>query len=406
MFVRGWGCLLMLLGLMAIGCSSGPTASGPTKPPEVIVTQPVVKQVTDYDEFTGRTESPASVTIRARVTGYLDKVLYKEGNEVNKGDVLFEIDPRPYQAQLDQDKADVANKKAAAIKAEAVWKRSEALLRSGAATREDIDTQKGDYEVARAAIVQSEAKVRASQLNLDWTKVTAPITGRASRQLIDPGNLVMADQTALTTIVALDPIYVYFDIDERTVLRFRRLMRQGKIKSYREAEIPVQIALADESDFNLTGKINFADNTIDPRTGTLRVRAVVENPERLLSPGLFVRVRVRIGTPHDSILIPEKAMGTDQGQKFLYVVNDQDTVEYRQVKIGTLTDGLRVIDEGLKPGERVIVSGLQRVRPGAKVDPKPAPPTPTGPKTAAPAASVRVTPTAPSASTGKDAEKK
>ena len=219
----------------------------------------------------------------------------------------------------------------------------------------------------------AEADRDLAALNLDFTRVTAPIGGRLSRRMVDPGNLVKADETALTSIVSLDPMFVYFDVDERTVLRIRRLIREGKIKSRTETELPVQVALADEDGFPRTGFINFSDNKVDPNTGTLRVRGVVENPKpHVLSPGMFLRVRLPIGKPYQALMIAERALGTDQGRKFLYVVNGDDEVEQRPVKVGQLNDeGMRVIEQGLQPGERVIVNGIQRVRAGKKVKPKP-----------------------------------
>ena len=215
-----------------------------------------------------------------------------------------------------------------------------------------------------------------AKLNLEFTKVTAPISGRLSRRLVDPGNLVQADETALTTIVSLDPMYVYFDIDERTLLRLRRLIREGRIKSRTEAEIPVLVGLSDEEGFPHRGVINFSDNRVDPSTGTLRVRGVIAKPQAGTGrsgsspPGCSCACGCRSAPRTSRILIAEQALGTDQGKKFLYVVNDKNEVVYRPVKIGSLNEGKRVIEEGLAPGERVIVSGLQRVRPGVKVEPK------------------------------------
>jgi RND family efflux transporter MFP subunit len=226
--------------------------------------------------------------------------------------------------------------------------------------------------MAQAALGQAER-------NLTWTEVRAPFDGRVSRQSIDPGNIVKADETVLTTIVSLDPVYAYFDIDERTTLRSRRLLIEGKIQSAREAKLPVLIGLADEMDdrgtplYPHTGTVNFVDNRLEPTSGTLRLRGEFANPRskhnslRIFSPGMFVRVRLPIGKPHPAVLISERALGTDQGQPFVYVVNDQDEVEYRKVKVGLLEEGLHVIEEGLQPGERVIVSGVQRVRPKIKV---------------------------------------
>ncbi len=248
----------------------------------------------------------------------------------------------------------------------------------------DYDQAKIAVEVAKARVKSSEAAVETAKLNLDFCSILAPIDGRISNQKIDPANMVQADQTALTTIVTMDPIYAYFDEDERTMLRVRRLIRIGKVKSIREAKIPVLLGLADEEGFPHEGLVNFVDNRVDLMTGTLRLRGLFPNPKRLLSPGMFVRIRVPIGTPHSSLLISEQALGSDQGQKFVYVVNNRNEVTYRRVEVGALQDGLRVIEKGLAAGERVVVSGLQRIRPGIKIVPKmagelPAPAAPSTP---------------------------
>jgi RND family efflux transporter MFP subunit len=366
--------LLAAVGLTALGCNHAPQQAATVKPAEVFVTQPVTKEVTEFEDFTGRTEAVDSIEIRARVTGYLDKVHFKEGAEVKQGDLLFEIDPRPYQAELDRAEANVVQAQAHLTRLDSDFERAKGLIKNQAIGKEEFDRISGDRAEAAAALGVAQASRALAKLNLDYTKITAPITGRISRRYIDPGNLVKADDTVLTSVVSQDPIYAYFDVDERTVLRLRRLIQEGKIRSARETEVPVLLGLADEEGFSRHGTINFADNRVDPNTGTLRVRAIFPNAERILSAGLFVRIRLPVGTPHPALLIPEQALGTDQGQKFLYVVTPANEVEYRKVKIGPMSDGLRVIEDGLKAGERVIVNGLQRVRPGVtKVEAKPAP---------------------------------
>ena len=358
------------------GCNQEKPQLAATRPQVVLVSRPVTREVTDFEDFTGRSDAVFSVEVRARVTGYLDKVLFEDGSEVKEGDLLFQIDPRPYEAALAAAEATVIQSEAHQNRLKADHRRASNLFTRGAISREEVDRIVGDYAEASAAVGIAKAQRDLAKLNLEFTKVTAPIGGRTSRRLVDPGNLVQADQTALTTIVSLDPIYVYFDIDERTLLRLRRLIREGRIKPRTEAEVPVLVGLSDEEGYPHRGFINFSDNRVDPSTGTLRVRGVMPNPKpaqgsfRFLSPGLFMRVRLPIGTPHQSILIDEQALGTDQGKKFLYVVNDKNEIVYRPVKIGSLNEGKRVIEEGLAPGERVIVSGLQRVRPGVKVEPK------------------------------------
>lgn len=336
--------------------------------PEVIVAEPVIREITDYEDFSGRTEAINSIEVRARVTGYLDKVRFTEGMEVKKGDPLFEIDPRAYRAEVNRTEASVAQNDSRLKRLEMDRKRAAELISTRAISQEDFDRITGDYNEAAAAVKVAEAAGELARLNLNFCVVTAPISGKISRQLIDPGNLVRADDTLLTTIIAHDPIYAYFDVDERTMLKMRRKIRSGQIKSIREASVPVFLGLVDEEGFPHEGKIDFVDNRVDAMTGTLRLRAVFRNPNRLLTPGLFVRVRQPIGGPHSAILVSEKAVGTDQGQKFVFVVNDKDEVVHRPLKkVGPLHDGLRVVEEGIEPGERIVVKGLQRVRPGIKV---------------------------------------
>jgi len=331
---------------------------------------PVVRQITDYEDFTGRLEAKAAVEVRARVTGYLDRVLFKEGTEVKQGDPLFEIDPRSYQAELKQAEANLAQSQARLRRCERDLKRATDLLPQNAISQDDFDQAVGDRDEAQAAVRLAEASRDLAQLNLTFTRVTAPITGRISRQLIDPGNMVKADETALTTIVSMDPIYAYFDQDERTLLRVRRLVRAGVLKTLQEASVSVLLGLVDEEGFPHEGRIDFADNRVDAMTGTLRLRGVFANPQRMLSPGMFVRIRLPIGTPHAAVLVSEQALGTDQGQNFVYVVNRKNEVVHRRVNVGPLDSGMRVIEKGLAKDERVIVTGLQRVRPGVKVTPR------------------------------------
>jgi RND family efflux transporter MFP subunit len=330
--------------------------------------------VTDYADFTGRTAAVDSVEVRARVWGYLDKVNFKEGALVKKGDVLFELDPRPYQALLDQAKARVANDQAQLAYHEADYRRYQELIRTGGVSKSDLDRIKAARGVDIANIAADEAAVTSRQLDVDYTKVIAPVSGRVSRYVVTVGNLIQAgDQNGgalLTTIVSVDPMYVYFDMDERAVLRVRQLIREGKARSARETEWPVWLGLAIEEGFPHRGTINFEDNQVNPNTGTLRVRGVFPNKDEGLSPGLFARVRVPIGQAHRALLVADRAIDTDQGQKVLYVVNEKNEVVSRAVRLGALHDGLREITEGLEAGERVIVDGLQQVRPGATVEPK------------------------------------
>ena len=280
--------------------------------------------------------------------------------------MLFEIDPRTYEADKSKAEAALAQSQAHLERLAKDLKRAQELLPTRSIAQGDYDQIAGDYKEAGAAVKTAQAALRLANLNLEFTKVRAPCDGRVSKQLIDPGNMVQADQTPLTTIVTLDPIYAYFDIDERTLLQLRRMVRAGKLKSAREAKVKILLRLADEDGYPHEGTIDFADNRVDTMTGTLRLRGVFPNPKRILSPGMFARIRVPIGEPHRAILVPEEALGSDQGQKFLYVVNGDNEATYRRVQVGSLHDGLRVIKSGLTEEDRVILDGLQRIKPGTR----------------------------------------
>lgn len=370
--------LLMGLSLALVlvaGCAPQAASSAPgapkVKPPEVFVALPSEEIVTETEEFTGRTLSVEMVDMRSRVTGYLNKVYFKDGGEVKKGDLLVEVDPRSYQAEVDKAKAATAQSRARADRLSNQLIRARKLIEKKTISQEDFDLAESDHKEALAALDAAMASEQAAELDLSFTKITSPLDGQISRRLVDEGNLVKADDTSLAIIVSLDPIYAYFDVDERTMLRIRRLIQQGKIKSAREQETTVRIGLADEEGFPLEGTINFIDNQVDATTGTLRLRAKVENASRFLSPGMFVRVQVPIGAPHPAVLVREEALGADQGQRFVYVVNDKDEIAYRRVTVGMSLGNRRVIESGLELTERVVVTGLQRVRPGIKVAPKP-----------------------------------
>lgn len=372
--------LVWLLLLVVAGCSRPSGASSPSaekKPaaPEVRMGRPTIQTITDYEEFTGRTEAVMSVEIRARVSGYLVQGLKngqtnREGTEVKEGEVLFQVDPRTYEADKSRAEAALAQSQAHLDRLSKDFKRAQELLPTRAISQGEFDQISGDYKEAQAALKTTQAALRLAELNLEFTQVRAPCDGRVSKQLIDPGNMVQADQTPLTTIVTLDPMYAYFDIDERTLLRLRRLVRAGELKSVREAKAKIFLSLADEEGYPHEGIIDFSDNRLDAMTGTLRLRGIFPNPKRILSPGMFARIRLPIGEPHPAILIAEEALGSDQGQRFLYVVNDQNEVVYRPVQVGSLHDKLRVIKSGLEEGEQVVLEGLQRVRPGIKVRPQ------------------------------------
>jgi multidrug efflux system membrane fusion protein len=406
----GWLIGGLLACVAAGGCEQQPAAmGGPKGPPEVEVSLPVSKEISDYEEFAGRLEAKETIQIRARVTGYLVKApperekvkgtgkFFKEGGLVKKGDLLFEIDPLLYEAQLARAKAAVLKSEASFQQAERDWNRARSLgPKSESISREEYDKFRGVYAVAEADVKVAKADLKIAQVNMDYCRVVAPISGRISKVAIDPGNMVKADDTVLTSIGDSDPIKAYFDVDERTLTRILHLMDEGVIP--KEATgVFVEMGLADEEDRPHKGYIDFTDNYVDVGTGTLRARGCFENPKELLIPGMFVRVRLPIGQPQQARLIAEKALVTDQGQKFVYVVKDENSaehegkVEYRQVKLGRLHEGLRVIKEGLEPDEKVVVTGLQRVRPDIKVKFKDVPmpmsapangyPDPTKPKT-------------------------
>ena len=363
---RSWW-LVAAACLWVAGCDQPPPALPPATVPEVEVCLPTYREVTDREEFTGQTEAVKTIDIRARVTGYLKAVHFRHGAEVNAGDLLFEIDPPYYNAEHDRAAGVAAEAEARLRRLNLDLERAKKLHPSGIITKEQYDLITGDVAQAEATLQAARASLKIAQVNLGYCEVRATIAGRMSRPYIDPGNLVKADDTILTRIVSQDPMWVYFDLDERTMLRLRRLVQHGAVATAAAAKVPVLLGLADEQGYSRQGVLDFEDNRLDPSTGTLRVRAVFDNRDRLLSAGLFVRVRLPIGSPHQALLVPEQALGTDQGQKFLYVVTAQDEIVYRPVEVGKLHDRQRVINHGLAAGERVVITGLQRVRPGIKV---------------------------------------
>jgi multidrug efflux system membrane fusion protein len=360
------------LALCSSGCQKAESKPQSKKPAEVFVAAPTIDTVTEYQEFTGRTTAVNTVDVRSRVSGYLEQVLFHDGADVQSGQQLFVIDDRTYRATAANAAAMVAQATARRGSLTNQDRRSRDLRRTNAVSEEQYEIIAFQRAEAESAVTAAEAQKQLADLNVSYTRVVAPLSGVISNRRVDPGNLVKADDTILATIVSIDPIYAYFDVNERTVLHLRRLIQEGQIEEADEARVVVQVSLADEEDFQRRGTIDFLDNQIDPNTGTQRVRAVISNPDRLLSPGLFVRLRFPVGQPHQALLVPEEALGTDQGQRFLYVVNDKSEVVYRRVKVGMLTHGQRVIEDGLKPGEQLVVNGLQRVRPGDKVTTKPA----------------------------------
>jgi RND family efflux transporter MFP subunit len=358
--------------MLALGCQSEGQAPAPP-PPTVGVAKPLAKAVTDWDEYTGRLEAVETVEVRARVSGYLQSVNFKDGAIVKKGDLLFVIDPRPYQAVLNQAKAELTRNKVRLDLARNNVERGERLFKSRAISAEELDTRTQEQRQAVAAIEAAKAAVDAAELNVEFTRVTSPIKGRVSREFVTVGNLVSGgseSSTLLTTIVSLDPIYVYFTGDERAYLRYTRLARSGTRPSSREAENPVRLQLADEKDSEHEGHMDFVDNRVDRATGTVQGRALFPNPDLLLIPGLFAKVRLLGEGPYQALLIPDEAIGTDQSQKFVFVLDDKNVARRQTIVPGRTEGRLRIIREGLKGDERIVVDGLQRVRAGSPVTPQ------------------------------------
>ena len=355
---------LALSPVLALGCGQAPP---PPAPPPPAVTVAVVEQhdVTEWDEFVGRLEAVESVEIRPRVSGTIERVLFVAGKEVRKGELLFQIDPRPYQADVARAEAELAQARSATALAARNLERSRMLAAGDAISREDLDNRVAAAERGAAAVRVAQAALATARLNLEWTRVRSPIRGRAGRAEVTAGNLVQAGgATRLTTVVSLDPIYASFDADERSYLRYAARGGGGP----RDQRTPILLGTAGEGgSFPHEGTVDFFDNQLDPRTGTVRARAIFANRDHLFAPGLFARLRLVGGAAHPATVVSDRAVGTDQDKKFVLVVKPDSTVEYRPIELGRLIDGYRVVAGGIKPGERIIVNGLQRVRPGMRV---------------------------------------
>ena len=364
--------LLILVGLIfLINSCKGQAVSTP-QPPRVTVSQPVVREIIEWDEYTGRLEAVDSVEVRAQVSGYLQSIHFKEGAIVKKNDLLFIIDPRPYQAELDRREAELKLAQARLELAGTDLARVK-KIGSRAISQEEIDTRASNERVAQATVEQSKAVVQVAKLDVEFTQVRAPIHGRISRELVTEGNLINGGTggTLLTTIVSLDPVYCYVEADEQAYLKYTRLAQGGNRPSSREVRNPAYLALADETGFPHKGYMDFVDNRLDPNTGTIRGRAVFPNPDLSLTPGLFARFRLSGSGKYKAILIPDETIGSDQSQRFVMIVNDQNIAEYRTVVLGPVVNGLRIIREGLTSENWVITKGVQRVvKPGIKVDPQ------------------------------------
>jgi RND family efflux transporter MFP subunit len=366
--------LVIALALSGCGDKSPQQAAQPALP--VTVAQPVKRTVTDWDEFTGRFEAVEEVQVRARVGGFVTSVEFRDGAIVHAGDLLYVIDPRPFEAVALQADGQLSDARAKVELAKRELDRGLNLVQTSAVSEQVVDQRRQALQAAHAAEVQAEGALKAAKLNIEFTHVAAPITGRVSRHLVSPGNLVQGSDTGtstlLTSVVTLDPIYVYFDVDEATYIKYSKLWSEGRRPSSRDTANPVQVTLAGETKPSHDGTINFLDNRLDVSTGTLRSRAVIKNTDLSILPGQFGRVRLIGSAPYDALLIPDVAVAADQSRKIVFVVKPDDTVEARPVVLGPLDDGLRVIREGLRAEDRVIVSGIQRARVGAKVAPHPA----------------------------------
>jgi multidrug efflux system membrane fusion protein len=345
------------LALSLSGCQRGEASATPPAP-DVGVATVKPTQVHEWDQFNGRVSAIGTVEIRPRVSGYVQRVAYTEGDEVTQGDILFVIDPRPYQDALDSATAQLAHFRATAELAQLQYTRAQVLLQSSAISHEEFEAHRGEYEQGHADVLAAQAAVATAKLNMSFTEVRAPISGRAGRAVLTPGNLAKADQTLLTTLVSQDPVYVYFDCDEQSYLRYSALMRQ---QGHAAQGSPVRVGLANETGFPHQGTVSFLDNQVDPATGTLRARAVLPNPARQFTPGLFARVELDDRGQFKALVINDRAVLTDQDRKYVYVLGPNDTAVRRDVQLGRVAEGLRVVESGLTAGDKVIVDGTQKI---------------------------------------------
>jgi RND family efflux transporter MFP subunit len=362
--------LCSVMFLASCGKSGGPQAP---PAPQVSVAQVLEKRVKDWDEFTGRLQAVETVEIRPRVSGYIDKLAFTEGSLVKRGALLFVIDPRPYQAEYDRAAADLKRNQTALDLGQIELTRVQRLKDSGAVSQEELDQRKSAVAQTEANVAGSKAALESAALNLNFTKVTSPIDGRVSRAEVTRGNLVTGGingGTLLTSVVSMDPIYLYFDGDEQSYLRYSQMARSGERPSSRESGNPVNVGLANEEGFPHPGTMDFVDNQLNPQTGTIRGRAVLQNKDGQFTPGMFARLQLLGSGEYSAILIDDRAVNTDQSQKYVFVLGADNKIEYRKVKLGRVIDGLRVVREGLKAGDVIVVSGAQRVHPGVAVTPE------------------------------------
>ena len=369
---RTLGLIALFAVIAAVsGCRGEAATESMPPPPEVSVATVLVKDVRPWDEFTGHIEAVGTVELRPRVSGYIDRVNYEEGGEVEQGDILFVIDQRTYQAELARAEAELARARTQAGLARSEVARAKKLAEARAMSAEELDQRLSALAQAEANIRAAQSAVDVAKLDLEFTEVRAPISGRAGRALVTPGNLVSTqpNATLLTTIVSMDPVYVYFEGDERSYLRYNEMSRNGTRASSRDARNPVRVGLADDVGFPYEGEMDFMDNQVNPDTGTIRARALLPNPDRVFTPGLFARVQLAGSDTFRAMLIDDKAVLTDQDRKYVYIVAGDGSAQRRDVRLGRMADGLRVVEEGLEPQDRVIVHGVQKVfMPGMPVN--------------------------------------
>lgn len=358
--------------LLLAGCGGGGEQSFP--PPDVSVATVVQKSVTEWDDYSGHIEAIESAEIRPRVSGHLRRVHYREGGLVRQGELLFTIDDREYAAAADAARADAARAEARVALAKQELARAEQLIAARAVSQGELDARRMEAQQAGADLLAAEARLAQAGLNLGFTRVTAPFAGRAGAALVKPGNVVNANQTLLTTLVSVDPVYVAFTGDERAYLRYQELARSGERGSSRDTRNPVLVGLANEDGFPHKGEMDFVDNALDPASGTIRARAVLPNPDGVFTPGLFARVRLLGGSRQDALLIHEQAVLTDQDRRYVYIVGEGNTAARRDVVLGPHVEGLRVVQSGLAPGDKVIVNGMRKIFfPGQPVNPRDVP---------------------------------
>jgi multidrug efflux system membrane fusion protein len=350
--------LLTLAALTLAGCGKSAGQASAPPPAEVDAAPVIVKPVRQWDEFTGRIAATDSVDIRARVSGYIERIAFKEGDEVKAGDLLFVIDPRPYRAAYDNSAAQLERARATASLAEEQEHRAQSLIAAKAISREEFDTRRAGLTQGNADVHAAEAALATAKLNLGFTEVRSPIAGRVSRALLTVGNLAQADQSVLTSVVSQDPVYVYFQPDEQSFLRYSELARKGERKN---SANPVRVGLANSQDYPYSGTVNFVNNQVDPATGTINLRAVVPNPDRIFTPGLYARVQLQGSGEFNATLIDDKAILTDQDRKYVYVVGTDSKATRKDITVGGLIDGLRVVKSGLDPNDKVIVAGLLKI---------------------------------------------